>query len=296
MGAGPKPGWLKIRFNETEETRRIAGLHAKDGLFSVCQSALCPNRMECWASGTATFMVMGEYCTRSCRFCAVKTMAKPPPLDEDEPKKLADAIETLGLKYAVITSVTRDDLADGGADHIVRCVREIKKTNPKIFVEALVPDFGGNEEAIRTMIGSGVDVLSHNIETVERLSPEIRDRRASYKQSLGVLKKINEISGARVITKSGLMVGFGESEDEVEKALEDLSDAGIEIVTIGQYLQPSKNARNIPVKEYVSPETFSRYEKIGYELGFRFVASGPFVRSSYRAAEPFIKGLIHARR
>ncbi len=296
MGAGPKPGWLKIRFSETDDTRRIARLHAKDGLFSVCQSALCPNRMECWASGTATFMVMGEYCTRSCRFCAVKTMAKPPPLDEDEPKKLAGAIETLGLKYAVITSVTRDDLADGGSEHIARCVREIKKKNPKMMIEALVPDFEGNEEAIRTMIDSGVDVLSHNIETVERLSPEIRDRKASYRQSLGVLKKIHEISSGRVITKSGLMVGFGESGDEVGKALEDLSDASVEIVTIGQYLQPSKNARNIPIIEYVSPEIFSRYERIGYALGFRFVASGPFVRSSYRAAEPFVRGLIHARR
>ena len=220
----------------------------------------------------------------------------------DEPKKLARAMKELdkdnGLNYVVITSVTRDDLPDGGSGHIARCVRaikEIKKRNPELVIEALVPDFGGDENAIRTMIDAGVDVLSHNIETVGRLTPEIRDRRASYRQSLGVLKKINEISCARVITKSGLMVGFGESEDEVGKAMKDLREMGVEILTIGQYLQPSKNARNIPVKEYVSPETFSRYERLGYKLGFKFVASGPFVRSSYRAAEPFIFGILKSR-
>jgi len=201
-----------------------------------------------------------------------------------------------GLRYVVITSVTRDDLADGGSEHIARCVRELKTKIPDLIVEALVPDFNGNEEALKTIIGSGVDVVSHNIETIERLTPQIRDLRAGYRQSLEVLARLRELSDGKVITKSGLMVGFGESGDEVKKAMEDLRDVGVEIVTIGQYLQPTRTARHFPVKEYVSPETFERCKKTGYELGFKFVASGPFVRSSYRAAEPFARGILRSRR
>jgi lipoic acid synthetase len=313
-----KPGWLKIRYSSNEAAKRIAGFHAIDGLKSVCQSAHCPNRQECWASGTATFMVLGEFCTRSCRFCAIQTRIKPPPPDPKEPEKLAEAIRELGksdrLEYVVITSVTRDDLADGGSGHIARCVREIKNfrknfsamgnyqiyhaiknKNPELVVEALVPDFGGNENAIRTIIDSGVDVVSHNIETVGRLSPEIRDRRAGYRQSLGVLAQFRKLSDGKIITKSGLMAGLGETEDEVKKAMEDLRGAGVEIMTIGQYLQPTRTARHIPVKEYILPETFEKYKKIGYELGFCYVASGPFVRSSYKAAEPFISGILKSR-
>ena len=240
-------------------------------------------------------MVMGEYCTRSCRFCAVKTHAKPPPPDPEEPKKLAEAAESLGLKYAVITSVTRDDLEDGGAEHIANCIRILKTKMPDLIVEALVPDFNCDRDAIRTIAAAGADVLSHNIETVERLTPKVRDRRASYRQSLEVLDLFRELSGGRSITKSGLMVGLGESEDEVVRAMSDLRDLDVEIITIGQYLCPGNEARYLAVSEYVKPETFKQYEKIGYELGFSHVASGPFVRSSYKAAEPFISGAIGSR-
>jgi len=299
MGCGQAieklPKWLKIRYVENKESRHIASLMDRYKLHSVCQSAHCPNRNECWAHGTATFMVMGEYCTRACRFCAIKTMARPRPLDPDEPKNLAQAIATLDLRYIVLTSVTRDDLLDGGSAHFAECVRTIKQKEPKIIVEALVPDFNADKDALTRMIGSGADVISHNIETVERLSPQIRDPRANYKKSLSVLRSYRELSLGKVITKSGLMVGFGESGDEVKKALLDLRGVGVDIVTIGQYLRPSKTPRHAQVKEFVTPEAFAKYEKIAYSLGFRYVASGPFVRSSYKASEPFIKGLLSPR-
>ena len=285
------PSWLKIRHRENENSSRIARIMKTLNLHSVCQSAHCPNRSECWAAGTATFMVMGEYCTRACRFCAVKTMAKPPPLDPDEPQKLAEAVKSLGLKYIVVTSVTRDDLPDGGAEHIAECVKALKEKMPKLIVEILVPDFCAEKKAIGIVARSGADVLSHNIETVERLTPVVRDRRAGYEQSLKTLRLFREFG--KTITKSGLMVGLGEKEDEVHKALEDLREAEVQIVTIGQYLSPSK--AHLPVKEYVTPEKFKQYEKVAYSLGFTYVASGPFVRSSYKAAEPFIKGLFPGR-
>jgi len=260
---------------------------ARNNLHSVCQSARCPNRHECWAQGTATFMIMGEYCTRACRFCAVKTTAKPPPLDKDEPKTLAEAIATLDLRYIVITSVTRDDLPDGGASHFAECVREIKKLKPELIVETLIPDLNADRDALSVLVEAKPDVISHNIETVERLTPVIRDRRADYRKSLDVLRSIRELSSGKIITKSGLMVGFGEKEDEVEHALADLRDVDVEIVTIGQYLKPSEEPRHIAISEYVTPERFAAYERIAYSLGFTYVASGPFVRSSYKAAEAF---------
>jgi lipoic acid synthetase len=241
-------------------------------------------------------MVMGDICTRACRFCAIKTSPKPPPLDPLEPKKLADAVASLGLKYIVLTSVTRDDLPDGGSSHFAECVRAVKRESPRLIVEALVPDFNCERSAMMAMIGSGADVISHNIETVERLTPFIRDRRANYRKSLGVLRSYRALSSGKTITKSGLMVGFGESEDEVKGAMNDLRASGVEILTIGQYLRPSKAVRHVPVSEYVPPETFAKYEETAYALGFRYVASGPFVRSSYRAAEPFLKRQLASRR
>lgn len=287
------PSWLKIRHVENKNSSHIAKLMKNLKLHSVCQSAHCPNRSECWAAGTASFMVMGEYCTRACRFCAVKMMAKPPPLDPDEPEKLAEAVESLKLKYIVVTSVTRDDLPDGGAGHIAECVKELKAKNPKLIVEILVPDFSADRRSVGIVARSGADVLSHNIETVERLTPVVRDKRAGYKQSLETLKLFRELTDKKTITKSGLMVGLGENEDEVKKALEDLREAGVEIVTIGQYLSPSK--AHLPVEEYITPEKFKEYEELAYSLGFKYVASGPFVRSSYKAAEPFIRGIFAGR-
>lgn len=288
------PQWLKTRYSDNAATKEVAALFSIPGLHSVCQSAHCPNRSECWAARTASFMVMGEYCTRACRFCAVKTMTKPPPLDPDEPLRLAEAVGSLGLGYVVVTSVTRDDLPDGGAAHMARCVVELRKIQG-LVIETLVPDFHADEEAIRTLTEARPDVVSHNIETVERLTPLARDRRAGYRQSLKALSLYREISGGEIITKSGLMAGLGETDDEVRAAMADLRQAGVDILTIGQYLSPSKTARHLPVVEFITPERFAGYEKAGYGLGFLHVASGPFVRSSYRAAEPFVKGVLKAR-
>ena len=285
------PPWLTIRYRENAGTGEVAGLLKNLGLHSVCQSAHCPNRSECWAARTASFMVMGDYCTRSCRFCAVKTLAMPPPPDGNEPEKLAEAVASLGLKYVVITSVTRDDLPDQGAGHIAQCVRSLRKI-PGLVIETLVPDFKADENAIRTLVSANPDVISHNIETVERLTPLVRDRRAGYRQSLETLRLARALSEGRIITKSGLMLGFGETKGEVVAAMMDLRSVGVDILTLGQYLAPSKSARHLPVREYVEPARFAEYKRLGYALGFRHVASGPFVRSSYRASEPFMKGIF----
>lgn len=278
----------RIRFTFNAASAQVAALMS--GLHSVCQSARCPNRAECWANGTATFMILGEFCTRCCRFCAVKTMLKPPAPDPEEPKKLAGAVAKLGLRYAVITSVTRDDLPDYGAGHFAECVRELKKK--KLVVEALIPDFNCDRDAMAKLVGAGPDVISHNIETVERLSSRIRDKRAGYRKSIDALKLAREMSDGRIQTKSGMMVGLGEAEEEVVGAMADLRDAGVSIVTIGQYLCPGKDSRFVPVKEYVSGETFARYKRLGYELGFAHVASGPLVRSSYKAANAFFDRML----
>ena len=277
-------GKVRIKYIRNEKTERIESV----GLHSVCQSAHCPNRSECWSSGTATFMVLGEHCTRACRFCAIKTAANPPLPDKDEPRRLAKAVFSLDLRYCVITSVTRDDIDDGGSGHIADCIRALRAKMPDLIIEVLVPDFRADKRAIMNIIGARPDAVSHNIETVERLTPQIRDRRASYRQSLDVLRLYRESEG--IITKSGLMVGFGESDDEVEKAMADLRSVGVDILTIGQYLQPS--ARNAPVKEYIEDGKFKIYLEKAYKSGFKYVASGPLVRSSYRAAEPFIKGTL----
>ena len=288
-----KPEWLKIRFVSNPQSKHIAGLMEKYNLHSVCQSAHCPNCMECWSQGTATFMVMGEFCTRGCGFCAVKTLAKPPPPDPDEPENLAKAVQELGLRYVVITSVARDDLKDGGAGHFAECVGALRKRSPSLIIETLIPDFRCRSSSIKKLVDAKPDVISHNIETVERLTKKVRDARAGYRQSIDVLRLARELSKRKIITKSGMMVGLGEKREEVYQALKDVRNTDAEIFTIGQYLQPSP--RHVKLMRYVRPETFKLYEKKGYELGFRYMACGPLVRSSYKAGEPFIKKLIKSR-
>jgi lipoic acid synthetase len=229
-------------------------------------------------------MVLGEFCTRCCRFCSVKSLASPPPPDPDEPENLARAVSELGLKYVVITSVDRDGLPDYGAGHFAECIRKLKTGNPGLLVEALVPDFNNDRGAIRKLTSSGVDVLGHNIETVERLTPKVRDRRAGYAKSLEVLRTFKTLN-PKLTTKSSIMLGLGESRDEVLEAMRDLHEAGVDILTIGQYLRPTK--QQLSVERYVPPEEFGEYEELGREIGFRAVLSGPFVRSSYKAAELF---------
>ncbi len=286
-----KPSWLKVpmpggeRYQKVKETLRTLKLH------TVCQEASCPNVGECWGGGTATVMLMGDVCTRGCRFCHVKTAAHPPPLDPDEPRHLADAVSRLGLDYIVVTSVDRDDLPDGGAAHFAEAIVRLKEI-PGLLVEVLTPDFQGDPDAVRTVGRAGPDVFANNVETVRRLTPAVRDPRASYDQTLAVLSRM-KAEFPRIVTKSSLMVGLGESEAEIEEAMKDLRAANVEILTLGQYLRPS--AWHLPVVEWVTPQRFEAWRKAGLALGFRYVASGPLVRSSYRAAELFLRGEIGAR-
>ena len=292
-----KPSWLKVRYSPASQ--RMKDLIAKYNLHSVCQSAHCPNCSECWSSGTATFMVLGDECTRTCRFCAVKKMqqnpklktgnANPLPPDPEEPKRLAEAIKELKLKYVVLTSVDRDDLPDYGAGHFANCIKKIKESNPGILVEALVPDFNNDKKAIATITSSGADVLGHNIETVERLTPKVRDARAGYRKSLDVLRAFKEqdTGNRKLKTKSSLMLGLGETKEEVLHAMKDLLHAKVDILTIGQYLQPTK--KQLPVIRYVPPEEFKEYETLGKDMGFKAVLAGPFVRSSYKASKVFLQ-------
>ncbi|SHM64643.1 lipoic acid synthetase [Caldanaerovirga acetigignens] len=273
-----KPEWMKVKVNPTE-LKYMEEFLKTVKLNTVCQSAHCPNMGECFSRKTATFMIMGNVCTRNCRFCAVDK-GHPMPLDDDEPMRVAEAARALNLKHAVITCVTRDDLPDGGASHFARTVRELKKI-PGLTVEVLVSDFRGNEEAIRTVVESKPDVINHNLETVPRLYPAVRPM-ADYERSLFLLKKVKELDSA-IYTKSGIMVGLGETEEEVVDLMKDLISVSCDMMTIGQYLRPSLS--HIAVVEYVTPEQFERYRKIGYGLGFKYVASGPLVRSSYNAAE-----------
>lgn len=289
-----KPEWFKIRLQEGERYQTITGLVKEHKLATVCQEARCPNIYECWNAGTATFMLMGDTCTRACKFCHVKSGNPKLWLDPQEPQKIASSVATLSLSYVVLTSVNRDDLPDEGAKHFADCVRAIKEVSPEIFVETLTPDFRKTQEAaIQTMIDSGVDVLAHNVETVRRLVPGVRDARCRHDISLEfhrIAKKLKP----NLITKSSIMLGLGESEAEVFECMQELLDAGVEVVTLGQYLQPTKNHH--PVIRYVHPDEFKRYEEKGLEMGFRFVASGPMVRSSYRAAEVFMQGEARRRR
>lgn len=284
-----KPEWFKIRLQEGDRYKLIDSLVKEHSLSTVCSEARCPNIYECWNSGTATFMLMGDTCTRACKFCHVKG-GKPNPLDPLEPRKLAHSVSTLGLSYVVLTSVNRDDMPDEGSDHFGRCVEAIKKDNPDTLVETLTPDFRKTQKvSIQRMIDSGVDVLAHNVETVRRLVPSVRDARCRHDISLG-FHTIAKSLKPDLITKSSIMLGLGETQEEVVECMHELKDAGVEVVTLGQYLQPTKNHH--PVIRFVTPQEFKEYESIGIDMGFRFVASGPLVRSSYRAAEVFIEGEV----
>jgi lipoyl synthase len=284
-----KPEWLRIVAPSgncyTTVKRTISTL----GLHTVCEEARCPNIAECWGSGTATIMIMGDLCTRHCKFCAVKSGNKPSLLDAEEPFKVAKAIRDWGLKYVVITSVCRDDLEDGGAGHISDTIKAIKLTCPKIIVEALIPDFQSNDHSIRKIVNANPEVISHNIETVSRLTAKIRDGRASYRQSLQVLKKIKEFN-SKIFTKSSIMVGIGETEEEVIQTAIDLRSAAVDVLTIGQYLQPTH--KHLSVVQYLSPSTFKEFKEATERMGFKYVAAGPLVRSSYRAGEYFLQKVI----
>ncbi len=287
------PEWLSISPAGTEKYAETKQSIADAGLHTVCVEAHCPNIAECWSSGTATFMILGDKCTRGCRFCAVHKSAIGSGIDALEPTKLANVIRKWRLDYVVLTSVCRDDLQDQGAGHFAACIRAIKKQNPGTLVEVLIPDFGGDASLLRTIADAGPDVVGHNIETVERLSPVIRDRRASYRQSLRVLNEFKRM-GVRLYTKSAMMLGVGETEEEVLRSLHDLRDSHVDFVAVGQYLRPSQF--QYEVKEYVTPEKFERIKRSALGMGFLYAAAGPFVRSSYKAGEYFIKRIVETGR
>ena len=290
----PKPTWIKVRPPTGERYLHLKEMMKELKLATVCQEAQCPNMGECWGGGTATIMLMGEVCTRGCRFCNVKTGNPKGKLDLEEPQKVAYAISQMGsLEYIVLTSVDRDDLPDEGSGHFAETVSLLKKLTPNLLVEVLTPDFKGNEEYIGKIIRSGPDVFAHNVETVERLTPRVRDPRATYRQSLRVLEYAKEVN-PNVITKSSIMLGLGETDEEVRQTLRDLRSVDCDVVTFGQYLQPKK--RHLSVEEFVTPEKFQEWQKESEEMGFLYVASGPLVRSSYRAGEFFMKGMIEKRK
>jgi lipoic acid synthetase len=288
-----KPSWLKVKMPGGERYNRIKARARTLKLHTVCEEARCPNIGECWGSGTATFMVMGGTCTRGCRFCAVDTSRRPAPLDPDEPTNVAQAIAEMGLDYVVVTSVDRDDVPDGGAGHFAACIREIRRASPSTMIEVLIPDFQGDAGDLAKVVAARPDVLAHNVECVERLTGTVRDPRAGYQQSLDVLAAIKRLDPARP-TKSSLMVGVGETEDEMLDAMRDLRDVGCDFLTVGQYLQPT--AKHLKVTRFVHPDEFTRYEALGRELGFLYVASGPLVRSSYKAGEFFIRQHLEKQR
>lgn len=288
-----KPSWLKVSIPTGSTVQFVSSTKADRSLYTVCEEALCPNRHECWSSGTATFMLMGDVCTRACKFCAVNSGKPNEWLDVDEPRKLAEAISLLKLKYVVLTSVTRDDLPDGGAQHLADCILAIKNHNPNILVEILIPDFGGNIAALRTIVESPVDVIAHNIETVERLTAKVRDPRASYDQSLKVLENVKLMDPYR-FTKSSIMLGVGETHEDIIESFKDLREKNVDFLTIGQYLRPS--LRHMPVEKYIHPDIFDSLKKEALEIGFLYVASGPLVRSSYKAGEFFIENIVRKRR
>ncbi|AOL16367.1 lipoyl synthase [Sulfolobus sp. A20] len=271
----------KIMVNENENFKRISSIVVRNGINTVCEEALCPNILECWGSGTATFMIMGNICTRGCRFCYV-IKGKPEKLDENEPNKIANAVKEMGLDYVVITSVDRDDLPDGGAHHFANVIRKVREVNPNVIIEVLTPDFRGNVEAVNHVISAGVDVFAHNVETVKRLTPIVRDPRASYEQSLRVLAYVKN-----VIKKSSILLGFGETLEEIIQTMKDLRDVGVHILVLSQYMRPSK--KQLEVKKYYTVEEFKKLEEIAYSLGFSAVISLPLARTSYKAKEAYLK-------
>ena len=280
----PKPAWLRIKNKTTPAYAAVKSEVNKHNLATVCEEAKCPNIAECWSHGTATIMLMGAVCTRACRFCAVDTGNPQGWLDADEPKNTARTVALMNLDYVVLTSVNRDDLPDGGARHYAEAVREIKKTSPKTRVEALTPDFQGRHTDVAVLLDAGLDVFAQNVETVERLTHPVRDNRAGYWQTLDVLAEAKKYN-PEVYTKTSLMLGLGETDEEIIKTMDDLIAHNVDILTLGQYLQPTKN--HLPVARYVTPEAFDNFRTIGLEKGFFEVASGPLVRSSYRADRVF---------
>ena len=279
-GLGQKPSWLKVKLpsgGSFQDMKRNVTGHR---LATVCEEARCPNIAECWNAGTATIMLMGSVCTRGCKFCAVATGNPGGLLDPDEPRLAARSVQSMGLSYVVLTSVDRDDLPDGGAGHYAACVRAIKEASPSTAVEALTPDFAGNTDHVRLVLDSGIEVYAQNIETVRRLTHPVRDPRASYDQTLAVLAFAKR-ARPDVLTKTSLMLGLGEREEEIAETMRDLRAIGVDILTLGQYLRPSR--AHLPVERWVPPEDFRRYRELGLELGFLEVVSGPLVRSSYRA-------------
>jgi len=279
-----RPEWLKVRLPGGAGYSRVKGLVHEHKLNTVCEDARCPNIGECWGAGTATFMILGEVCTRACKFCAVKT-GMPPEYDLDEPRRIAEAIRKLGLKYAVITSVDRDDLKDGGASIFAETIRKTRDSCPGIRIEVLIPDFQGSAEALRTVVEAVPDVLGHNVETVPRLYPLARAG-SRYQRSLNHLANAKSF-GIQVTTKSGIMLGLGEDRDEILAVLKDLREADVDLVTLGQYLQPTRE--NLPVEKFYTPDEFREFRDLAYSMGFRHVASGPLVRSSYRAHEQSVE-------
>ena len=284
-----KPEWLKVRPPGGERYKELKVLSRDLGLHTVCEEAHCPNIAECWGGGTATFMLLGDTCTRGCRFCAVKSGNPKGLVDELEPLKIALALKQMSLSYVVLTSVDRDDLSDGGASHFAKTIVETRQKNPEMLIEVLTPDFQGDLESIRKVVGAHPDVFAHNIETVERLQSKARDRRANYAQSLNVLKRVKEMDDS-IYTKSSIMLGIGETDEEVIQSMKDLREAKVDILAIGQYLRPS--SWHIEVENYVSPSKFREFQETAESLGFKSVASGPLVITSYRAGEYFIEKLI----
>jgi lipoic acid synthetase len=275
-----KPPWIKVRLPSHPIFFSTKALISDLQLHTVCESAQCPNRWECWSQGTATFMIAGDRCTRACGFCAVTT-AKPFALEQDEPRRVAEAVRRMKLKHVVITAVARDDVKDGGADHFVRTITAIRKMDPSIIVEVLVPDFHAQDWCIQIVLDAGPDIYNHNMETVERLTPLVRSR-AKYQTSLRVLRRAKELASS-VVTKSGVMLGLGEKETELFQTMDDLREVGCQVLTMGQYLRPSP--KHLPVVEYITPDQFNYYGDIARRKGFLYVASGPLVRSSYHAAD-----------
>jgi lipoic acid synthetase len=294
----PKPRWLKAKPADSDNYKELFKTVRELGLSTVCEEARCPNIGECWGGGedntaTATIMIMGDTCTRGCRFCSVKTSRAPPPLDPEEPVKVATAIAAWGLDYVVLTSVDRDDLPDQGSEHFRQVVQQLKLKKPDLLVEALTPDFQGNHDMIHKVATSGLDVYAHNVETVEALTSRVRDHRANYRQSMEVLRYVKTL-GTGCLTKTSIMLGLGETDEQVRQTMKDLRAVDVDVVTFGQYLQPTK--KHIPVKEYVTPEKFEEWQKEGDAMGFKYVASGPLVRSSYKAGEFFLKNLVEEQR
>lgn len=277
---GRKPPWLRVRLGGGEKYQAVRDTVHKHRLATVCEESHCPNIGECWNNGTATIMLMGAVCTRACKFCAVDTGNPGGWLDPDEPANAAESVRLMNLRYIVLTSVDRDDLEDGGAAHYAACVRAIKSVNPHTAVEALTPDFRGSEAAVETVVNSGLEVFAQNLETVQRLTREVRDPRAGYAQTLNVLAHAKQ-TRPDVLTKSSLMLGLGEEEAEIDQSMDDLRTHGVDILTLGQYLRPTLN--HLPVERWVHPDEFARYREWGLARGFIEVASGPLVRSSYRA-------------